>query len=428
MQVDVRVSLPLRLALLALGTLLAVSPAAAQITDTVLNDFIGSNGSSVFAGLIFDSAGNLYGTTQTGGKGSGTVYELTPALGGGWTESVLYEFGTKTKDGATPYSGVVFDAAGNLYGTTLMGGAHNKGTIYRLAPVNGGGWTETIVHSFGSGTDGAYPVATPVFSAGSLYGTTIYGGTVTTCPLSGKTSPCGTAYELSAAGVYSVIHNFSNTNDGFFPVAGLTPDSNGNLYGQTTTGFTYGGGLLFELIPANGTWTEKAIHPWGRVNEGRPDGSICYGTLVFDAQGNMWGTSLLGGTHGGLGTLFRFFPKGGGFAETSVHGFGDSGDGASPYSSVVIDPAGHVFGTTYKGGASGEGTVYEVIPLQTGFQYKLLYSFTGTTDGGLVASGLILDSLGNLYGTTQWGGDPTHCTKSPLAGCGVVFEISGAVK
>jgi uncharacterized repeat protein (TIGR03803 family) len=426
MQVNVRTSLPLRLALLAVGTLLAVAPAAAQVTDTVLNDFMGSNGSSVFAGLTFDTAGNLYGTTQSGGKGSGTVYELTLGLTGDWTETVLYEFGTKTKDGATPYSGVVFDPEGNLYGTTLLGGAHAKGTIYRLTPIQGGGWTETIIHSFGAGTDGAYPVATPVISGGNLYGTTIYGGNVTACPLSGKTSPCGTAYEVSAAGVYSVIHDFSNTNDGYFPVAGLTPDGNGNLYGQTTAGFTYGGGLLFELMPANGAWTERAIHPWGRINDGRPDGSICYGTLVFDAEGNMWGTSLLGGTHGGLGTLFRFFPQDGGFAETSVHGFGDSGDGASPYSGVVINSAGHVFGTTYKGGASGDGTVYEVIPLSDGFQYKLLYSFTGKTDGGLVASPLILDDLGNLYGTTQWGGDPTSCPKSPLGGCGVAFEMTGA--
>src|SRR6202050_1919232 len=103
MPVNIRISLPLRLALLAVGTLLAVAPAAAQVTDTVLNDFIGSNGSSVFAGLTFDRAGNLYGSTQTGGKGSGTVYELTLGLTGDWTETVLYEFGSKTKDGATPY-------------------------------------------------------------------------------------------------------------------------------------------------------------------------------------------------------------------------------------------------------------------------------------------------------------------------------------
>jgi uncharacterized repeat protein (TIGR03803 family) len=420
---DTRIFMFLRLALLAVGTLLATSPLAAQVTETVLNDFNGSNGSSVFAGLTFDTAGNLYGTTQTGGLGSGTVYELS-SVGGVWTETVLYEFGSKSKDGATPYGGVVL-YGNDLYGTTFYGGAHNKGTIYRLAPVKGGGWTETILHSFGGTSDGIYPIATPVITGGNLYGTTYNGGTGA-CVVSGKTTTCGTVYELSGKGVYSVLHSFSTTNDGYFPVAGLTPDSNGNLYGQTTAGSTYGGGLLFELVPSNGTWTEVAIHPWGRVNEGRPDGSLCYGTLVFDAQGNLWGTSLVGGTHGGLGTVFKFTQNTHGWAETSVHGFGNSGDGASPYSGLVIDSEGNLFGTTYKGGASGKGIVYEIIPLESGFEYKLLYSFTGTTDGGMVSAPLIMDSLGNFYGTTMWGGDPTYCTTAPLPGCGVVFEISGA--
>ncbi len=426
MQGDTHISLAARLTLLALGILLAVGPAAAQVTDTVLNDFVGVNGSQVLAGLIFDQAGNLYGTTATGGLGSGTVYELSPAVGGGWTETVLYKFGSRTKDGANPYSGVVFDAAGNLYGTTLQGGLHGKGTIYRLSPASGGGWTEAILHSFGLGTDGVNPVAAPVIVGGNLYGTTYYGGANNTCPFAGKTYSCGTAYELSSSGVYSVIHNFSNVNDGYFAVAGLTPDANGNLFGQVLYGGLYGGGILYELIPANGTWTEKAIHPWGRVHDGRLDGAQCYGTLVFDTAGNLWGTSTIGGTHGGLGTVFRFNQNAQGWDETSVHGFGNPGDGSYPYAGFVINPAGHLFGTTYKGGASGDGIVYEIIPLQVGFEYKLLYSFTGKTDGGLVAAPVILDGAGNLYGTTVWGGDPTHCLTASPAGCGVVFEISGA--
>jgi uncharacterized repeat protein (TIGR03803 family) len=430
MKGNTRISLLVRLTLTALCAMIAARPAAAQINDTVLNSFTGGNGSEVIAGLIFDQAGNLYGTTATGGMGKGTVYELTPASGGGWTETVLYKFGSQTKDGASPYGAVAFDTAGNLYGTTLLGGAHGKGTIYRLTPASGGGWTETVLHSFGLGTDGANPVAGPVFDAsGNLYGTTYYGGSVNTCPLSGKTITCGTAYELSATGVYSVIHNFSNVNDGYTLVAGLTPDKNGNLFGQTTEGGTYGGGLLFELSPVgDGTWTETAIHPWGRVNEGREDGLICYGTLVFDAQGNLWGTSTLGGTHGTLGTVFKFTQNAHGWAETSVHGFGNAGDGAYPYSGLVVNSAGNLFGTTYKGGTSGAGTVYEIIPLQTGFNYKLLYSFTGKTDGGLVTSPVILDGSGNLYGTTTYGGNPNDCKKAPLAGCGVVFEISGAAR
>jgi uncharacterized repeat protein (TIGR03803 family) len=425
MQGDTYTSLPLRLVLLALGAFLAISPASAQVTETVLNDFTGASGSQVFSGLTFDSSGNLYGTTASGGLGSGTVYELSPAVGGGWTETVLYKFGSKSGDGADPYGGVVFDATGHLYGTTKVGGTHSKGTLYRLTHLSGGGWSESVLHNFGGGKDGANPLATPVIDpAGNLYGTTYYGGTNVNCTAAGKTYSCGTVYELSSAGVYGVIHDFSSVSDGYFPVAGITPDSSGNLYGQTTYGGIYGGGLLFELSPSNGTWTEAAIHPWGRVNDGRPDGAQCYGTLVFDNSGHMWGTSLVGGTHGDMGTVFKFTKNGPGWAESSVHGFGEPGDGASPYSGLVVDSEGNLFGTTTLGGASGEGTVYEIIPLETGYDYELLYSFTGLTDGRMAAAPMILDGLGNLYGTTMWGGDSAHCTKSE--GCGVVFEISGA--
>lgn len=427
MQGNTHISLPARLILLALGVLLAVSPAAAAVTDTVLNSFIGSNGSSVFAGLTPDTNGNLYGTTQAGGLGSGVVYELTPAAGGGWTETVLYKFGSRTKDGATPYSGVVLDAAGSLYGTTLSGGAHNKGTLYRLKKGAGGTWTESVLHSFGAGADGAYPIATPVIVGNSLFGTTYNGGNGTACTLSGKNTTCGTVYQFTSTGAYSVIHSFTNDgSDGYLPVAGLTPDANGNLFGQTTWGGPYGGGILFQMVLSNGTWSEVAIHPWGRIHDGRPDGAQCYGTLVFDQAGTLWGTSLVGGTHGDLGTVFRFTQNVHGWAEQNAHGFGTAGDGAYPYGGLVVNAAGNLFGTTYQGGAGGSGTVYEIIPTPTGFSYKLLYSFTGATDGGLVAAPLVLDSAGNLYGTTMRGGDPTHCQTGPLAGCGVAFEISGA--
>ncbi|MGH9498787.1 MAG: choice-of-anchor tandem repeat GloVer-containing protein [Terriglobales bacterium] len=424
---NTRISLPLHLALLALGVLLAVSSAAAAVTDTVLNSFIGSDGSSVFAGLTFDQAGNLYGTTQAGGLGFGVVYELTPADGGGWTKTVLYQFGSKAKDGANPYSGVVIDSAGNLYGTTLRGGTRNKGTLYQLKPGPGGSWTETVLHNFGNGPDGAFPIAVPVIVGNSLFGTTYNGGTGTACTLSGKSTTCGTVYQFTSTGAYSIIHNFTNDgNDGFLPVAGLTPDANGNLFGQTTWGSPYGGGLLFQMVLSNGTWTEVAIHPWGRIHDGRPDGAQCYGTLVFDQAGTLWGTSTVGGTHGDLGTVFRFTQNQHGWAEMNAHGFGEPGDGAYPYSGLAVNAAGNLFGTTYQGGTGGVGIVYEIIPGPTGFTYKLLYNFTGKTDGGFPAAPLVMDSAGNFYGTTMWGGDPNHCQKSPVAGCGVAYEISGA--
>ncbi len=201
------------------------------------------------AGLIFDAAGNLYGTTGLGGTdGVGTVFELTRA-GGGWTEQVLYNFGT---DGAYPGGGLTFDSAGNLYGTTGEGGIHILGTVFELTPTVGGGWTETVLHNFGSGTDGAYPGAGVTFdAAGNLYGTTQYGGTYNSC-----SGGCGTVFELTptAGGGWTeqVLLNFNGTG-GANPYAGLIFDGAGNLYG--TTQFTYDNcsgfycGTVFELMP-----------------------------------------------------------------------------------------------------------------------------------------------------------------------------------
>ena len=217
----------------AYATLLAVAglvfgfaahvPAAAQ-TYTVINTFEGVNGAEPMDGLIFDKAGNLYGTTFSGGHGKGVVFELSPNTNGGWNESVLYEFGSKSDDGANPYDAVIFDANGNLYGTTSKGGTRNRGTVFELTPTKSGPWTETILHSFGSITsDGENPIAgLAIDASGNLYGTTLGGGTVSACKLSGNPYPCGTVYELSPVTggnwTYSIIHDFSDVGDGYFPI------------------------------------------------------------------------------------------------------------------------------------------------------------------------------------------------------------------
>jgi uncharacterized repeat protein (TIGR03803 family) len=200
-------------------------------TETVLHSFHPEipDGVYLYAGLIFDHAGNLYGTTQQGGTyGFGTVFELTSRAGGGWTENVLYSFGANGTDGVEPYAGLIFDDAGNLYGTTFVGGTYNGGTVFELTPQAGGGWTEKVLHSFGNGTDGFQPYAGLIFDGtGNLYGTT-YGG-------------AGAVFELTpqAGGGWTekVLHRFnSNGTDGYLPLGGLILDAAGNLYGTTQHG------------------------------------------------------------------------------------------------------------------------------------------------------------------------------------------------
>ena len=220
--------------------------AAAQWNEKVLHNFTnnGTDGFFPTSGLIFDAAGNLYGTTFNGGAYNrfGTVFELSPVPGGGWTETVLHSFNNDGTDGWTPTAGLIFDAAGNLYGTTGSGGAYHGGTVFELSPMLGGGWTETILHSFGNGTDGAGPGGGSLIfdAAGNLYGTTTLGGTFN-CPSDG--GGCGTVFELTptvgGAWTETVLYNFRRGSDGHLPYAGLIFDATGNLYGTTLAGGIY---------------------------------------------------------------------------------------------------------------------------------------------------------------------------------------------
>src|SRR5208282_2173298 len=203
----------------------------------------GSDGGFPDANVIFDAAGNLYSTTQSGGAfGHGTVFRLTPSTGGGWTESVLYSFAGGS-DGSEPFTGLIFDSAGNLYGTTAYGGSSGVGTVYELSPISGGAWQETIVHNFNySATDGAYPVGgLTIDAAGNLYGLTSSGGS----------GGYGIAYEFSPSGggtwAEAILYNFGFTVSGTFPVGNVIFDAAGNLYGATAESGTAGLGLVFEL-------------------------------------------------------------------------------------------------------------------------------------------------------------------------------------
>ena len=269
------------------------------------------------AGLIFDAAGNLYGTTYNGGTGAeGTVFELSPNGDGTWAEKVIHNFFVNfhVNDGENPAAGLILDATGNLYGTTYQGGSAGHGAVYELSPNGGGGWTEKLLHSFqvgGNNRDGSNPMGGLIFdTAGNLYGTTYNGGTAIE----------GTAFELSPNGgggwTEKVIHNFFvnfHVNDGENPASGLIFDAAGNLYGTTYHGGSTGHGAVFELSPnGGGGWTQKLLHSF-QVGGNQNDGANPQAGLISDSAGNLYGTTTMGGTSdmggsGGVGTVFEVMP------------------------------------------------------------------------------------------------------------------------
>jgi len=346
------------------GTVFELSPSGAE---TILHNFgsVTNDGQTPLGNLIADSAGNLYGTTSAGGAhGMGTVFELSP----NGTETVLYSFGN-SPDGQNPHAGLVFDTAGNLYGTTLNGGANSGGTAFELSPSPAGGWTETVAYSFGSSgpSDGLKPLGNLVIdSGGNLYGTTSMGGTFgggTAFELGPDTAPYRCCREITT-------YSFGNGMDGANPYAGLTFDNSGNLYGTTFHGGTNGGGTAFELSLSGGVLTESGSYSFG--SNGPSDGLNPSSTLVFDSSsGNLYGTTQKGGLYAD-GTVFELFPNDVApyrcCRENPVYNFGGNAtDGQNPYAGVILGPTGTLYGTTVNGGAHGLGTVFGIVPTQVQF-------------------------------------------------------------
>jgi uncharacterized repeat protein (TIGR03803 family) len=354
----------LALAVILVALLLSAGAWAAS-KERVLYSFKndGKDGMAPTAGLIFDTAGNLYGTTVTGGivtgfclSGCGTVFELTPAAHGKRIEKVLHRF-KSGPDGYSPQAGVILDGAGNLYGTTEKGGGGNNpgGTAFELTRGTGG-WTIKVLHTFGFGKGGINPFGSLIFdAAGNLYGTTSNGGG----------HQRGTVFELmpGTTGYWTetVLHSFHGAKDGAVPQAGLILDATGNLYGTTSFLDGHDHGNVFELMPGtNGQWTETVLHPF----TGRRDGYDPQASLILDATGNLYGTTLYGG-HYGEGAVFELTPGANGqWTETVVHSFSNKAgtDGAKPQAGLILGKAGKLYGTTSEGGANGLGTVFELTP------------------------------------------------------------------
>lgn len=448
-------------AAVAVALTLAVS-ALARDSEKVLHTFSGgSDGAIGGTQLVADSAGNLYGTTLSGGNkstsceaytgvpGCGVVFKLTPGAHGSWKETVLHTF-SGGKDGAHPVGGVILDSAGNLYGTTRNGGV-GVGVVFKLTPRAHGPWAESVLYTFTG--NGEFPFSGVILdSSGNLYGTATEGGEY------GR----GIVFKLTprALGPWAetVLYDFPGITDGNAPFGALTFDSGGNLYGVTYVGgdtsvSCYGNtgcGVVFKLTPTrSGAWTETVLHAF----TGGADGAVPLLGVILDSRGNVYGTTIFGGdttasnclggdgfgSPPGCGLVFKLTARAhGAWKETVLYSFTGGSDGAFSGDPLIFDSSGNLYGMTGNGGDLaapctfgtenniGCGVVFKLTPTsKPPWTESVLYAFTGGTDGGLPESNLILDSSGNLFGVTEGGGNTSECTgnEDGEAGCGVVFEI-----
>ena len=394
-----------------LGTVFELS-GPGYTTFSSLFSFTGNSGAypggAPQGGLISDGSGNLLGTTSFGGTtGYGTVFELA---GSSHTFSTLTSF--TGNSGAYPgyylSAGLTIDANGNMYGTTLSGGLYNSGTAFEFPSSAPNNLTTLINFSGGLGGSPRGPVF--VDSSGNIFGTTAGGGTYLD----------GTIFEIAEpSGVYSTLVSFSGNSGpapGSDPITTLISDGNGNLYGTTQSGGTSGDGTVFELTGPSYTFSSLVSFTG---NTGPSLGASPNGVLTSDGNSNLFGTTQSGGTSGD-GTVFELAGPSHTFS-TLVSFTGNSGadPGASPdiNASLTQDGNGNLFGTTQSGGTSGDGTVFELVG--PSYTFSSLVSFTGNTGAYLgkdpVAS-LLSDANGDLFGSTYLGS---------TSGDGTVFELAG---
>jgi uncharacterized repeat protein (TIGR03803 family) len=417
-------------ATISLFAVFAATAIAAQAqTFTVLHQFTGGrDGANPLAGLSMDPAGRLYGTASLGGIGYGTVFELAHQ-GSGWILKPLYAF-QGIPDGFFPEARVTLAADGTLYGTTFYGGVRGTGcnqggpltlqcgTFFHLTPPATActtvvcPWTETQLYEFNSYPSLFWPnFGDLVFDpAGNLDGVAFQGGNI-----------AGGVFQLTPSHggwTETAIYDFKDNGDGDQPVGGVIVDTAGNLYG-TTLGAPANPqgrnpyGTVYELTPSGSGWTEHTLH----VFQDGSDGALPRCDLIEDASGNLYGTTSVGGSGGGGtafgGTVFELTPSQGDWVFTVLYSF--PGPGKGPFSPLLMDATGNLYGTTLGGGAHQQGSVFKLTHSNGNWTYTSLHDFTGGSDGRALYGHLLLDANGNLYGTAGWGG---------TTGNGVVWEIT----
>jgi len=373
-------------AALALAIMLAVfatRPAEAQSFRILYAFTGGTDGGSPQSAVIQDKAGNLYGTTYGGGAHqAGVVYELSVA----GKETVLYTF-NGTTDSGYPYAALIMDPAGNLYGTAEGGEGAQEGTAFKLDTAR----NFSVLHTFvGSPNDGESPWSNLILDpAGNLYGVTEGGGTFQN----------GIVYKIDRSGNFTVLHSFTGEPDGNSPYGALVMDSAGSLYGTTRHGGSAQRGSVFKIDSA-GNESVMASFTGGEGDEPMAG-------LIEDSAGNFYGTLLSGGDDDN-GDVFKMDPTG---KLSTVYQFGGGKRGVNPYGALVMDSAGNLYGTTFQGGIYQYG---EVFKFDTTGHATVLHSFSGK-DGAFPYAGLYMDASGNLYGTTIGGGPNS---------AGVIYKIT----
>ena len=393
-------------AIVAFGLAAATAPLANAASFQSLYSFSGgTDGGSPLGRLVMDTSGILYGTTLSGGSGSGfdgiaagTVFRFDPAAG---VLTTLYSFGLAGATGSNPVAGLTFDPAGSLYGTTQTGGtstacSYGCGVVFKLVPAT---QTLTVLHDFTGLGDGALPSARVIFGPqGALYGTTTRGGIQTGC------NGCGTVFALNPhTKVLTTLHSFGATGDGVGPEGALVADPAGVLYGTASEAGPHGSGIVFSVDSATSAYAIRHAFDY------HVDGAYPQSDLILKS-GYLVGTTYAGGPSADSlsGTVFALNLASS--ALITLHSFVDSADGIFPAPGVTLDKNGLLYGTTNQGGGSGAGTVYSLKPSTEAF--ALVHDFA-VSDGTQPAGGLIADATGALYGVTSGGG----------RGHGTIFKI-----
>ena len=394
------------------AAILALALTAGASTEKVFWNFKGgSDGADPWSNyFISDAKGNLYGATGSGGTYSlGTVFMLTLA----GKETVLYEFkGQANGDGASPHGRLAFDAKGNIYGTTQSGGTNNTGTVYELSPKSDGKWTEKVLYNFSAtGTaDGADPSGGMIIASdGTMYSTTPDGGAY----------GAGTVFSLkktSKGWKQSVILSLNGTSTGGYPYEGLMTDSAGNLYGAAPAGGANGDGIIYRLSSTKKGWVDTILHSF--TNEDGDGSGLYWIDLISDKSGNIYGATSFGGTNGtGMVWELVYSETKKTYTESILYDFGASGggDGNNPYGGLAMDSDGNLYGTTLNGGSANLGAFYKLTKDGKKWKETVLHSFLGANDGDAPTGNPYVDAKGRLYGMAETGG------KSNM---GVVYRIT----